>query len=58
MKGLAWIKIEKEESSLVWNSPISKFFNDALKKEINRELALEENDIILGNLIESKNQYF
>jgi len=46
LKGLAWIKIEKEENSLIWNSPISKFFTDALKKEINQELNTHENDIV------------
>jgi aspartyl-tRNA synthetase len=42
-KGLAYIKIENGE----WKSPIVKFFSDSEKAALQRQLALEEGDLVL-----------
>jgi len=42
-KGLAWIKVEGG----TWKSPIVKFFSDAEKEALTRELKLEEGDLVL-----------
>lgn len=42
-KGLAFIKVENGE----WKSPIVKFFSEAEKAALVRELAIEEGDLIL-----------
>ncbi|HEX9784311.1 MAG TPA: aspartate--tRNA ligase [Opitutaceae bacterium] len=41
-RGLAFIKVEKGE----WKSPIVKFFSEAEKAELARQLAIEEGDIV------------
>ncbi len=42
-KGLAYIKIENGE----WKSPIVKFFSESEKAALQRQLALEEGDLVL-----------
>ncbi len=42
-KGLALIKVENGE----WKSPIVKFFTDAEKESLRRELGVEEGDLLL-----------
>ena len=42
-KGLAFIKVENGE----WKSPIVKFFNDAEKAALQKNLQIEEGDLIL-----------
>jgi len=41
-KGLAWIRVDKDE----WQSPIVKFFSEAEKEELKRALNIEDKDII------------
>ncbi len=42
-KGLAWTYIEENG----WRSPISKFFDEALTKEINRRMEAKPGDVLL-----------
>ncbi|KPJ97367.1 MAG: aspartyl-tRNA synthetase [Desulfobacterales bacterium SG8_35] len=42
-KGLAWVKVK---SGGEWQSPITKFFTDAEREAISRELGAEENDVL------------
>ncbi|MFQ5787733.1 MAG: aspartate--tRNA ligase [Thermodesulfobacteriota bacterium] len=41
-KGLAWIRIDKDE----WQSPIVKFFSESEKEELKEALNIEDKDII------------
>ena len=42
-RGLAWVKVQKDG----WQSPLAKYFPDAVKAAINERLAAKEGDLIL-----------
>ncbi|MCL4501963.1 MAG: aspartate--tRNA ligase [Deltaproteobacteria bacterium] len=42
-RGLAWVKVQKDG----WQSPLAKYFSEAVKAAINERLAAKEGDLIL-----------
>jgi aspartyl-tRNA synthetase len=42
-RGLAWVKVQKDG----WQSPLAKYFPEAVKAAINERLAAQEGDLIL-----------
>ena len=46
-KGLAWLKKKPGAGIASWQSPISKFFDDAFVQKFEAQVALEPNDLVL-----------